>query len=244
MKLDHFPTLILIGRPASGKSEIIDHLQKTSLEKRLRKYHISELIFFDDFPMLWTWFEEDWILDREFGKPRLHTDENGYFKYPYLWNLLIRRIGLEYEKSKRDIPDFGTDYTALIEFSRGSEHGGYREAFQHLPIDLLKNASIIYIHVSYEESLRKNRRRFNPDKPDSILEHSLPDEKLERLYKEDDWFQLVSSNPQYLELKGIQVPYAIFENEDDVTTNKPELLESRLSDILDRLWQSRNKKMD
>ena len=35
----------------------------------------------DDFPMLWTWFEEDAIL-AEMGKPRLHTDDGGL---PWGW---------------------------------------------------------------------------------------------------------------------------------------------------------------
>jgi hypothetical protein len=32
------------------------------------------------------------------------------------------------------------------------------------------------------------------------------------------------------------VPYAVFENEDDVTTNKPELLGKRLEQTLQHLW--------
>jgi len=42
---------------------------------------------------------------------------------------------------------------------------------------MLKSAAILYVNVSFSESLRKNRKRFNPNKPDSILEHGLPDEK-------------------------------------------------------------------
>ena len=144
---------------------------------------------------------------------------------------------MEYKKSARDIPGFLTDYTALVEFSRGSEHGGYTEAFQHLSTELLKGASVMYIHVSYEESLRKNRRRFNPDKPDSILEHSLPDEKLERLYRDDDWFDFSAPDPAYLHVNGIRIPYVVFENEDDVTTNKPDLLSTRLQETLNKLWK-------
>ena len=34
--------------------------------------------------MLWTWFEEDHLLSRVLGKPRLFTDEQGYFVQPYL----------------------------------------------------------------------------------------------------------------------------------------------------------------
>ncbi len=41
-------------------------------------------------------------------------------------------------------------------------------------------------------SLRKNRKRFNSYRPDGILEHSLSDEKLERLYKKEDWTELAA----------------------------------------------------
>src|SRR5512140_3046910 len=109
-----FKVLILIARPAAGKSEIIDYLKQTPPAERLRRFHVGELIEIDDFPMLWTWFEEDALLER-MGHPRLHTDADGYFLHPYLWDLLIERIGLEYEKKRRDLPaDSGT--TFLVEF--------------------------------------------------------------------------------------------------------------------------------
>jgi predicted kinase len=51
---DTFDVLILIGRPASGKSEIIDFLKHTAPDIRRSRYHIAELEVMDDFPMLWT----------------------------------------------------------------------------------------------------------------------------------------------------------------------------------------------
>ena len=48
-----------------------------------------------------------------------------------------------------------------------------------LPDNLLGRAAVVYVRVSFEESLRKNSLRFNPQRPDSILEHALPDETLE-----------------------------------------------------------------
>ena len=63
-ELDILPVLILIGRPASGKSEIIDYLQKLGDIERRAKFHIGNLEVLDDFPMLWTWFEEDDILSQ------------------------------------------------------------------------------------------------------------------------------------------------------------------------------------
>jgi len=230
-----FDNLILIGRPASGKSEIIDYLNRLDAAERKRRFHLGELDILDDFPMLWAWFEEDYILEHEFGKPRLHTDNDGYFLHEYLWHLLIRRLDLDYQKRLRDHPEYHQNTTALIEFSRGSEHGGYRQAFHHFSPDLLERAAVLYVRVSFEESLRKNRRRFNPERPDSILEHGLPDVKLDRLYRHDDWQEIAGQDCGTLDVRGVRVPYAVFENEDDVTTGQPHLLGERLEAVLGEL---------
>jgi hypothetical protein len=241
MQPDIFDILLLTGRPASGKSEIIDFLTHTPLAERRLRFHLGELQVFDDFPMLWTWFEEDDLLSREFGLPRLHTDEHGYFKYPQLWHLLIERLCSDYRKTLRDNPGCHTRTTALIEFSRGSQHGGYREAFAHLSEEVLQRANILYVNVSFAESLRKNQRRFNPDRPDSLLEHGLSDAKLETLYREDDWAELAPGGCGLLALHGFNVPWAVFENEDDVTTGKPDLLPGRLEAVLGKLWELRQQ---
>jgi len=240
MTKNFFDIIILIGRPASGKSEIIDYLKRSSDEHRLERFHIGKLDFLDDFPMLWTWFEEDYILEHILNKPRLHTDQDSYFKEKYFWHLLIERFNIEYPKRLRD-EKYHDEHTLIIEFSRGSEHGGYTEALPHLSEQILKRAAILYVNVSYDESLRKNRRRFNPDKPDSILEHGLPDEKLERLYRDDDWATLSKPNAEFVTVNGIQVPYVVFENEDDVTTDTPSLLAERLEEVLSQLWERKNR---
>ena len=238
MSKDSFDVILLVGRPASGKSEIIDFLSHTDADDRQKHFHVGELDMLDDFPMLWTWFEEDEVLSHKLGLPRLHTDANGYFDPPGLWHLLIERLSLEYHKRLRD-PAYPLRTTALIEFSRGSEHGGYREAFRHLSEEILRRAALVYVRVSFPESLRKNRRRFNPDRPDSLLEHGLSDEKLERLYRYDDWAELAPGESGLLEVNGHHLPYVVFENEDDVTTGKPDLLGGRLEITLGRLWDLR-----
>jgi hypothetical protein len=229
-----FPVLILNARPAAGKSEIIQFLQSVPLEERQKRFHIGTMKVFDDFPMLWTWSEEDDILEKEFNLPRLHTTPDRYFKVKTFWHVLIRRLSLEYEKWQRDVSN---DWTALVEFSRGSEHGGYQEAYQHLSDKFLKRAVSLYVNVSFDESFRKNRERFNPEKPDSILQHAVEDEKLKRLYSEDDWFDFTASNPNFLSVRKIKVPYAVFENEDDVTTEGGPVLGLRLGEVLGHLWK-------
>lgn len=239
MSKQNFDVIILIGRPASGKSEIIDYLKKVSDEERRERFRIKKFDEIDDFPMLWTWFEEDAILEKILDKPRIHTDKEGYFLYEYQWHLLIERISMEYRKRLRD-KDYHDEFTTLIEFSRGTEHGGYKTAFKHLSEEVLKKAGIIFINVTYEESLRKNRRRFNPERPDSILEHGLPDEKLEKLYKEVDWEEVSAADPQYIDIKGIKVPYVVFENMPE-KTDDPAKIGPHLEEIAQKLWDVYSK---
>ena len=235
-----FDSILLIARPGAGKSEVIDYLKKTPLEERMDRFHVGKFIEIDDFPMLWTWFEEDALLEK-MGHPRLHSDPDGYFLEQHLWDLLIERIGLEYQKKQRDLSTDEGPLTTIIEFSRGKEHGGYRSAFSHLSKQILEKLAVLYIDVSWEESLRKNRKRFNPDKPDSILEHALPDSKLERLYKEVDWEEVSQPDPQYLDIQGYRVPYAVMDNSDDVTTQRGRALGERLEQVLGKLWELYNR---
>lgn len=235
MKRNTFPVLLLIARPAAGKSEIIHRLNQIDLAERVSRFHIGHVEQIDDFPMLWTWFEEDDLLSK-MGHPRLYTDRNGYFLHRYFWDLLIERISLEYQKRQREIND-NPRTTVIIEFSRGKEHGGYSRAFQHLNRAIVEKMAIIYVKVSWEESLHKNNKRFNPERPDSILEHAVPADKLQRLYRECDWEEITAANKEFVAIQGVQVPYVNFENEDDVTSIGGDVLDQRLEETLARLWQ-------
>jgi len=236
MSHDTFDILFLIARPAAGKSEIIDYLKRTPEPERRARFHAGELAELDDFPMIWTWFEEDHLLE-QMGQPRLHTDGRLYFLHDYFWDVLVERLGLDYARLLRDRPAFHAGGgTALVEFARGAQHGGFRQAFAHVPPEMLRRGAILYVKVSWEESLRKNRARRNPHKPDSILEHSLSDEKMAFLYRESDWEAFSAADPGYVTVQDVRVPYAVFENEDDVTTPRGEALGRRLEETLARLW--------
>ncbi len=241
MGQDLFEIIILNGRPASGKSEVIDYLKKTPLDERIKRFHIGKMDEIDDFPMLWVWFEQDAILEKIMKKPRMQSTKDGLFLHEYQWHLLIERISMDYGKRLRDITDYHKEHTSLIEFSRGSEHGGYIDAYLHLSDDILKKSAIFYIDVSYKESLRKNKKRFNPDRPDSILEHGLPDWKLERLYGKVDWEEFRGKDPEYIKIKDIKVPYVVLQNEADITTARDENLGKVLEELFGKLWKIKNR---
>jgi len=240
-----FPIVILNGRPAAGKSEILDYLKKVPPVERARRFHIGEFEEFDDFPILWERFEDDDIYERH-GKERLISDTSfqyegrsypGYvFKDPFFWNFLIEKLNSSYAKRLRDLPGYHDTHTAIFEFARGTQHGGFAGAYEFLSADVLAGAHTIYISVSWEESLRKNRRRRNPDRPDSILEHSLEDKKMEFLYRDSDWERFSAADPDYLLMRGRRVPYAVFENMPE-KTDKPAVLGAHLEEVCARLWR-------
>ncbi len=236
MTPDILPLLILIGRPASGKSEIVEFLRGVPAGRRHKQLHLGELAVLDDFPYLWSWMEEDTLLEQRLEQPRLHTDSSGYFLYPYLWDLLIERLAHNFRAGVRERAPARVPASFILEFSRGSEHGGYQRALAGLGEDLLAQAALMYVSVSFQESLRKNRRRFNPERPGSILEHSLSDEKMDRLYRNDDWAQLTQGNAQGRMIGRWRVPYVTFDNEDDVTSGTPAALEARLRQRLAALY--------
>ena len=230
---NNFPILIITGRPAAGKSEVIDFLKKADPNERLNRFHIADFEELDDFVYVWETFETDDILTRH-GKPRKWTDEKYWFNDHFIWNLYIERISLEYRKKLARDPAYHNSKTTLVEFARGGDNGIY-EALTYLHEDILKRASLMYIRVSYEESVRKNHRRARKGQEDSILYHSLPDEKMEFYYKTNDWDKLENKYPQFIDVKGIKIPYAVFENEPEKTLD-PTLIGDELERVTKKLW--------
>ncbi len=234
---NNFPILIITGRPAAGKSEVIDFLKKAEPKERLQRFHIANFEELDDFVYVWETFEIDDMLTKN-GKPRLWTDEKYWFKDEFIWNLYIERINLEYRKKLARNPNYHNEKTTLVEFARGGDNGIF-EALSYLHEDVLKRASLLYIKVSYEESVRKNHRRARKGQEDSILYHSLPDEKMDFYYKTNDWDKLAAKNPNYIEVKGFKIPYGVFENEPEKTLD-PVLIGKELERVTQKIWTLKN----
>jgi hypothetical protein len=230
---NNFPILIITGRPAAGKSEVIDFLKKADPKERLERFHIADFEELDDFVYVWETFEIDDMLTKH-GKPRIWTDEKYWFKEHFIWNLYIERINLEYRKKLARDPNYHDKRTTLIEFARGGEDG-IHEALSFLHEDILQRVSLMYIKVSYQESVRKNQRRARKGQEDSILYHSLPDEKMDFYYKTNDWEKLEAKDPNFIEVKGFKIPYAVFENEPEKTLDV-KLIGNELERATKKLW--------
>ncbi|HWQ21811.1 MAG TPA: hypothetical protein VN478_03700 [Clostridia bacterium] len=231
--MDKLDVILLIGRPAAGKSETIDFLKQLPDEKRLQAYHIAPFEELDDFVYVWQTFENDAIRE-SMGLGRRDTDKALYFLDDRIWDFFIERIDLDLRKKLARDPLLFERHTVMMEFARGGEHG-FENAFQHLSDTVLAHAVILYIDVSFEESLRKNRRRYRPDQADSILYHSLEDAKMERYYKDNDWACLSGGHDEgFITVRGHQVPFAVFHNEPEKTLD-PELLGAALRDVTGRL---------
>ena len=232
---DTFQVIILIGRPAAGKSEVIDYLKKLPDAERRAKFHIAPFEEIDDFVWVWQTFEDDDIRARH-GRPRLTTTPDHYFLDPFTWNLFTEKMNLEFARRLDSDARYLDNRTVLLEFSRGGADG-FGEAFSHLSDEILTRAAIAYVSVSYAESVRRNRRRARPGLEHSILYHSLSDDKMETYYKTNDWDKLSGGNREgTIDIRGLSVPFAVFQNEPE-KTDDPAKLGPALKEVFDQLWQ-------
>ena len=234
----HFPILILTGRPASGKSEIIDFLKKCDPIVRLERFHIANFDELDDFLYVWETFELDDLM-AQMGKERVWSDERYWFKEPYIWDLYIKRLALDYRKKLVKDPTHHDQRTTLVEFARGGDNA-IRHALTLLSDQMLGKASLLYIRVDYEESMRKNRRRARKGEEDSVLYHSLPDEKMEFYYRTNDWDRIEAADADFIDVREHRLPYVVFENMPEKTLD-PQLLAAELERATSKLWALRSR---
>jgi hypothetical protein len=59
---------------------------------------------------------------------------------------------------------------------------------------------------------------------------------MESLYRYSDWDELTANQPDFLQIQGVSVPYIVFENEDDVTSQGDLKLSTRLEKSLRDLY--------
>lgn len=234
-----FDHLLLLGRPAAGKSELIDLLKRLPDVERAKAFHIGRFEEMDDFPWLWEKFLEDNLWEESTGT-RLysHREENNYGLNEdagRLFDLMMVRFNHETRDRYLSRPEFYQDATLFIEFSRGRENG-YRHAFELLSQEILERAAILYVDVTFEESWRRNLARYEEKKKHSILAHMATRRVMESHYRINDWAEISSgSNEGYLALKGLRIPFVTVNNEPELKEDKA--LAARYQPAFDRLWK-------
>jgi hypothetical protein len=229
-----FKSLILVGRPASGKSEFIDFMKKCSTAERMEKYHLGSIYELDDFLWLWQKFVEDDCWEaagyaRRFSKKVDHayviTDSS-------ILDYCLARFNAEYPKQPQD-------GTIFVEFARGAGDGGYQHALSRLSDEILKDAGILFIYASYEEAYRRNEARYQEKLKHSVLAHKVPEEDMIRFGKEIDWLKITNDQPAgTLQIRGISVPFVTMSNEPELKEAGP--LGQRYQQAMDALYKIYN----
>lgn len=233
-----FDNLILIGRPACGKSEFIDYMKKTSDPERMDKFHIGKIEEIDDFPWIYEKFVEDDIWEAA-GHNRFYSEPVGekiYNTTDYrLYDFMICRLNREIESEYFTKPEFYNEHTLFVEFSRGRKDA-YRRAFKIFEKDVLKKSAILNIFVTFEESCRRNYSRSSADGEQGVLKHMVPKDVIEGYYRKNDWKEITAGEENgHLELQGVQVPFVTMNNEPEMPPG-PEIAD-RYKSALDKLFE-------
>lgn len=233
--------LFILGRPAAGKSELIDFMKKMPDKERAEKFHIGKFKEIDDFPWIYDICNED---DRreERGEKRLYSlrMSDGYnLTVPKFRGSLIPRFNKAIDEKYNLKSDFFNDSTLLIEFARGKDDG-FMESLSKFDKKILSNAAILYLSVSFEESYRRNSARYKPDAKESILWHKVPDRDMNEYFIENDWAKITNNKESgLLDLNGEKVSFVTMNNEPE--SKDPVVLGPRYSKALKELWRVYSK---
>jgi hypothetical protein len=239
-----FKHLLVLGRPACGKSEFIDFVKHASPAVRESLLHIGRFDEVDDFPWLWEKFMDDALWEKA-GYERLYTQE--YMpgnpgmapKGARLFDWCMYKFNEVIARQYLGRDDFYRDSTLLVEFSRGGPNA-FRRALDMLDPAVLEPAAIFYIDVSREESWRRNVARYQEKQRHSILAHMVPRETYDHFYDINDWSELTGGRPSgRLDVRGVRVPFVTMNNEPEATD--PAVLEQRYGQALGRLWELRSE---
>lgn len=239
-----FEHLIILGRPASGKSEFIDYIKKLPDAERVEKFHIGQFEEIDDFPWIWAKFMDDNIWEAA-GYKRLYSfadQSNPGLKEDagLLFDYCIERFNFEISEKYLQNREFYVKKTLIIEFSRGGEKA-YQNALQRLKRAILKKAAIFYIKVSAEESWRRNVARYEEKLRHSILAHMVPKRTFDAFYKTDDWSAYTNGEEcGMININGLDVPFVTMNNEPELPPG-PEIAK-RYKEALDKLFRLLNEK--
>ena len=233
-----FEHLFVFGRPAGGKSEFIDFMKTCEPVKRYNTFRIAPFDILDDYLFIREIAEHEDALEalsvNRFITQR--TKDGIAIINDIFWPYASHKLNAIIKNNYLGNPEFYKEHTLLIEFSRGREPATYKKALDGISPEVLKKGAIIYIKVSYEESLRRNEARYREKLKHSILAHKCPEDIMERYYKYDDWQDVtLGKSSGRLAINGVQIPFVTMENEPE--SKAAPVLEKRYGDALESLWK-------
>lgn len=212
---DRFENLIIIGRPGSGKSEVVDLFRKIPLSKRIMNYYVGDFVEVDDFVLLNEKFKEDDIWAQT-GVVRKYTKrtEGGYIvTNPNLWDFCLEMLDVQIKETYLSDPKFYKKNTLFIEFSRGGDKN-YRDSLGLFSDEILKKSSILHLDISYKEALKRNELRYIKGQEDTTLHHKVPLEQMEKSYSTSDWMELSFGRDEGLiQIRDINIPFVSIKNQ-------------------------------
>ncbi len=239
-----FDHLLLLGRPAAGKSEFIDFMKKTPDPERAEVFHIGRFEELDDFVWLWEKFLEDDLWE-ETGFPRLYSKryEENYGmipdQEPKLFELMFTRFNHDLKERYLSRPEFYKEGTVVVEFARGGDDG-YKHALSRLSKEVLERAAVLYVQVDFDESWRRNVARYEEKQKHSILAHMVPRETMDTFYSKDDWSELTSNEGDgIINVSGIDLPFVTMANAPELKERGP--LAERYGPALRKLMELKSK---
>ncbi len=247
-KVDHFSNLFVFGRPAAGKSEFIDFIKNCEAYKRRKKFGIAPFEIIDDYFFYVELSENEGIFE-SLGVSRHLTKatsdgivvtDRGCFDF------VSEKINRMIVKREKERPDYFNTQSRLIEFSRGEAENGYEHCMKLLHKEILDQGAIIYIKASYQEAMRRNEARYQEKLKFSGLAHKVPEEAMERFYRDDDWNRLTRSESHgHIEIDGVKIPFVTLDNEEE--SKDPVVLEARYEAALQTLlglWVKKQEKKE
>ncbi|MDI6641309.1 MAG: hypothetical protein QME68_03250 [Elusimicrobiota bacterium] len=175
--------VFLLGRPGCGKSEIY----RQTVEKLKQKGGGSQyknFIRLDDFPKLWSIFQEDektgnWIYCKK-------TPDGGYkVTDDTVWDRILTELNNDLKK----ILEFSasSNQIVFVEFSRPN----YVQALKNFSEDILKDSIVAYIDCSFETCWKRNVRRHQQAIAAGTDDHLVSREEMEKTYLYDDKDELL-----------------------------------------------------
>jgi len=231
--MKHFKHLFVFGRPAGGKSEFIDFMKQCEPSKRLRDFFIAPFDELDDYLFLTELADHEDIMQK-LGVPRRLTERTSdgvAVKDDMFWGYAMERMNQVIRKKYLPNPKYYDERTLLIEFSRGIDHFSYKSALSLLDRDTLAKGAIIYVKVSFNESLRRNESRYQEKLKHSVLAHKCPEHIMNKYYREDDWAELTGGRQSgTIAINGVNIPFVTMENEPE--SKDPQVLEERYKNAL------------